>query len=76
MNGTAMHADSAPGEAATDSEYSESFPTKETLAELGRRLPGTAKRYVLEIFPIVQWLPHYNLKWGLGDVIAGVGTLN
>ncbi|KAJ2917208.1 hypothetical protein MD484_g3170, partial [Candolleomyces efflorescens] len=30
------------------------------------------KAYLLSLFPIVQWLPRYNLGWLSGDLIAGL----
>lgn len=31
-----------------------------------------AKDYVRSLFPIVQWLPHYNFTWFTHDLIAGI----
>ncbi|CAN8102040.1 unnamed protein product [Discula destructiva] len=43
------------------------------LAERGARaLPSASKQYVLDKVPIVGWLPHYNPRWILNDVIAGL----
>ncbi|KAL3233477.1 Sulfate permease 2 [Nakaseomyces bracarensis] len=38
---------------------------------------GAARDYFVSMFPIVRWLPHYNPKWFLSDLIAGitVGTV-
>jgi len=45
-------------------------------AELGvkgaRALPSASVRYVVEKFPIIGWLPRYNYRWILNDVIAGL----
>lgn len=30
------------------------------------------KDYLISIFPIVRWLPFYNLGWGIPDLIAGI----
>lgn len=30
------------------------------------------KEYFLSLFPIAQWILHYNLKWLYGDLIAGI----
>ena len=27
--------------------------------------------YLLSLFPFVSWISHYNLKWFLGDLVAG-----
>lgn len=24
------------------------------------------------MFPIINWLPHYNVTWALGDLVAGL----
>lgn len=32
----------------------------------------SAGKYVLSIFPIVKWLPHYNWAWGYADIVAGI----
>jgi sodium-independent sulfate anion transporter 11 len=43
------------------------------LAQAGARaLPGAAVEYVADKFPIVQWLPRYNPRWLVNDVIAGL----
>ncbi|KAK3309260.1 sulfate transporter family-domain-containing protein [Chaetomium strumarium] len=43
------------------------------LAQAGTRaLPGAAVEYVVDKFPIVQWLPRYNPRWLVNDVIAGL----
>lgn len=31
-----------------------------------------ARTYVRRLFPFVNWIPHYNLTWAMGDVIAGL----
>ncbi|KAJ1326040.1 SULFATE PERMEASE II [Microdochium nivale] len=46
-----------------------------TLAEVIRDiLPSRegAHHYVRSLFPFLDWIMHYNYKWGLGDFIAGV----
>ncbi|KAH6918941.1 high affinity sulfate permease [Coprinopsis sp. MPI-PUGE-AT-0042] len=30
------------------------------------------KTYLLSLFPIIQWLPGYNLGWLTGDLVAGI----
>ncbi|KAK4233507.1 sulfate transporter family-domain-containing protein [Achaetomium macrosporum] len=43
------------------------------LAQTGARaLPGAAAEYVADKFPIVQWLPRYNPRWLVNDLIAGL----
>ncbi|CCD23237.1 sulfate permease NDAI_0B02020 [Naumovozyma dairenensis CBS 421] len=32
----------------------------------------SVKEYALSIFPIIRWLPHYNLAWFSSDLIAGI----
>jgi sodium-independent sulfate anion transporter 11 len=42
-----------------------------------RQLPSNTKSYIKGLFPIVNWLPKYNLIWLSGDLTAAVtvGTL-
>ncbi|CAG8975959.1 hypothetical protein HYALB_00007090 [Hymenoscyphus albidus] len=37
-------------------------------------LPGrdTAKRYVKELFPFLNWITRYNSQWFIGDLVAGL----
>ncbi|KAJ2977234.1 hypothetical protein NQ176_g4485 [Zarea fungicola] len=37
-----------------------------------RRLPSATAEYLAEKLPIAQWLPHYNYRWLLQDVIGGI----
>lgn len=37
-----------------------------------RALPSATKRYLVDKVPIVGWLPHYNPRWIINDVIAGL----
>ncbi|KFA64428.1 hypothetical protein S40285_01083 [Stachybotrys chlorohalonatus IBT 40285] len=37
-----------------------------------RRLPSATVEYIVEKFPVAQWLPHYNYKWLLQDFIGGI----
>ena len=37
-----------------------------------RRLPSATAEYLIEKVPFISWLPHYNWRWALNDVIAGV----
>ncbi|KAI9340547.1 sulfate transporter family-domain-containing protein [Obelidium mucronatum] len=34
-------------------------------------LPKSSVRYAKSLFPIVHWMPRYNLQWFIGDFIAG-----
>lgn len=42
-----------------------------------KRLPQHARSYLRGMFPIIDWLPKYNLGWFYGDVICAVtiGTI-
>ena len=31
-----------------------------------------AKQWVIQKLPILEWLPHYNLEFGISDFIAGI----
>lgn len=37
-----------------------------------KALPSASARYMIEKVPIVGWLPRYNHRWLLNDVIAGL----
>lgn len=41
------------------------------------QIPANTKTYFKDLFPIVHWLPKYNLIWFTGDLTAAitVGTL-
>ncbi|KAI9034516.1 sulfate transporter family-domain-containing protein [Hyaloraphidium curvatum] len=52
-------------------DESEVLVSRKDVAEFARNFPRAAKRYVAELFPIASWIPHYNLRWALGDAIAG-----
>jgi len=41
-------------------------------AKGARALPRASAEYVLEKFPIIGWLPRYNYRWLINDVIAGL----
>ena len=38
----------------------------------GRALPRATADYCIDKVPIVQWLPRYDWRWALNDVIAGL----
>lgn len=37
-----------------------------------RRIPSATVEYLAEKLPVAQWLPHYDYRWLLQDVIAGI----
>lgn len=37
-----------------------------------RALPSASVHYALDKFPIIGWLPRYNLRWIINDLIAGI----
>lgn len=41
-------------------------------AKGAREFPSAARLYLLEKVPIVGWLPRYNPRWIINDVIAGL----
>ena len=41
-------------------------------AKGARALPGASVEYVLDKFPIIGWLPRYNYRWLINDLIAGL----
>ncbi len=55
----------------TDRYVEERVATSEWIRE---QLPSPrgAAGYARSLFPCVAWLPHYNLQWLTGDVIAGL----
>ncbi|KAH6608784.1 sulfate permease 2 [Trichoderma cornu-damae] len=64
------------GESVFSIQSSDSFidgpPT--TSEWLHQQLPSQdeARGYVKSLFPFISWLPHYNLQWLAGDVVAGI----
>lgn len=34
--------------------------------------PRAARNYLISLFPILRWLPHYNFTWGYADLVAGI----
>ncbi|KAI9329476.1 sulfate transporter family-domain-containing protein [Obelidium mucronatum] len=44
---------------------------KRSVKETAKNLPQSAKAYVKTLFPILTWMPRYNLQWFIGDFIAG-----
>ncbi|KAK0614707.1 sulfate transporter 4.1 [Immersiella caudata] len=41
-------------------------------AKGARALPSASVEYVTEKFPIIGWLPKYNYRWVINDIIAGL----
>ncbi|KAH6884938.1 sulfate transporter 4.1 [Thelonectria olida] len=41
-------------------------------ADGARALPSASVRYALDKFPIIGWLPKYNPRWIVNDLIAGL----
>lgn len=41
-------------------------------AKGARALPRATAEYIIEKVPIVSWLPRYNYRWLINDVIAGL----
>jgi solute carrier family 26 (sodium-independent sulfate anion transporter), member 11 len=37
-----------------------------------KALPSGSVQYVLDKFPIIGWLPRYNYRWLINDIIAGL----
>lgn len=53
--------------------YDEPVVTVKDWASTTFAHPGEkTKNYFQSLFPIIKWLPHYNLKWLYGDLIAGI----
>ncbi|KAK5992598.1 putative sulfate permease C3H7.02 [Cladobotryum mycophilum] len=45
---------------------------KSWVGPVSRRLPSATAEYILEKAPIVQWLPRYDYRWFLQDLISGI----
>lgn len=64
------------GESIFSTRTSDSFiqgpPT--TSEWLHDQMPSQAEAvgYIKSLFPFITWLPHYNLQWLAGDVVAGI----
>lgn len=41
-------------------------------AQGARAVPSTSANYAIDKFPIIGWLPKYNYRWLVNDVIAGL----
>ena len=37
-----------------------------------RAAPGAGAHYVAEKFPVIGWLPKYNYRWLINDLVAGL----
>ncbi|GJN87603.1 hypothetical protein Rhopal_000558-T1 [Rhodotorula paludigena] len=57
-----------------DPQVVEAASVSETLkrAVHGTQPAKAAGAYVKRLFPFTQWILHYNLRWALGDLIAGI----
>lgn len=44
----------------------------ERLKNQFKKIPAYSKSYVKSLFPIVNWLPKYNLIWFSSDLTAGI----
>lgn len=54
-------------------EYDEELVTVMDFGKSVFKNPGKkSKNYVTSLFPIAQWILHYNYKWAYSDIIAGV----
>lgn len=53
----------------TDVTWNRSF---ELAGRGARALPRASAEYILEKVPIVGWLPRYDYRWLINDVIAGL----
>lgn len=41
-------------------------------SKAARALPSASKQYLVDKVPILGWLPRYNPRWIINDVIAGL----
>lgn len=41
-------------------------------AKGARALPSASTRYAIDRFPIIGWLPRYDYRWLINDLIAGL----
>ena len=52
--------------------YSELEPTVTDWFKDNTPTSEDARNYVVGLFPVARWLPRYNVRWLLGDIIAGI----
>ncbi|KAI9193633.1 sulfate transporter family-domain-containing protein [Polychytrium aggregatum] len=52
-----------------DSQYTQ---IRKNAGSLTHNLGHNTVTYLKELFPVIDWLPRYNLSWFTGDLIAGV----
>lgn len=54
--------------------YVDKPPTKysKQLKNQFKKIPAASKAYVRNLFPIVEWLPKYNLIWFSSDLTAAI----
>lgn len=58
-------------------KFQSGFKTDENIKRTARvlcsrELPSAAGRYILDLLPVVQWLPKYSPRWIINDIIAGL----
>ena len=46
--------------------------TATALDHTARGFPSAARKYILDLVPVVQWLPKYSPRWLISDMIAGL----
>ena len=51
--------------------FLEEHPTVPAFFQALRPTRGQVSAYILSLFPFLSWATHYNLKWFLGDLVAG-----
>ncbi|KAK1750353.1 sulfate transporter 4.1, partial [Echria macrotheca] len=63
------YAERAKNDIATDVTWNR---VARLTAKGAKALPRASVEYVAEKFPIISWLPRYNYRWLLNDLIAGL----
>ncbi|KAJ3572486.1 hypothetical protein NP233_g3043 [Leucocoprinus birnbaumii] len=53
-------------------QLTEDISTKEWLSQFWTNPLPHFRDYLLSLFPIMKWIPRYNLGWLYGDIIAGL----
>ncbi|BGP31228.1 Sulfate permease 2 [Rhodotorula toruloides] len=54
-----------------DPVITEAASTVDYIKDHSRDLPSASVDYVKRLLPIHRWILNYNLRWGVGDLIAG-----
>ena len=57
---------------ANDNAYTDVEPTVIDWFKEQTLTTQDAQRYLVSLFPFARWVPRYNLRWLLGDIIAGI----